>query len=327
MKKAGFVIAETVLSLVLAASVASVAFLAIDLKTNQFHLDKYNPFASQNSEASEKPKAESSAPKSSKPEESSKKSSQTSREESSKTEESSQQSKEESSKPEHVETIKLVSEPQDLKSNPKELEDALKAYGFSLGTAISGNRVIFIDTNGTDDIAKAKLYCYEKSTETGFWWNVAGDGKPLSTDVYIGEKGSNFMPEYDSKVTPGGILPLGSGFYIDDKPNTEYDMFKITEDTYWITDPNSEYYNQKVEGTENKDWSSADHMITSSDSYRYGLVIEYNTVRTEAKYSSAIFMQCGGTPTEGSIAVPENVMKTILEWFDKDTSATIFISV
>ena len=104
-------------------------------------------------------------------------------------------------------------------------------------------------------------------------------------------------------------------------------MFEITEDTYWVTDPESAYYNQKVEGTEGKDWSSADHMITSEKSYKYGLVINYNTNYPNTSKTSAIFMQCGSASTEGSIAIPDYVMKTILEWIDSDSRVNVFITV
>ena len=44
MKKPAFIITETICSVILAASVAAVAVLAVDLNTDQFHLDRFNPF-------------------------------------------------------------------------------------------------------------------------------------------------------------------------------------------------------------------------------------------------------------------------------------------
>ena len=49
MKKPGFIITETIFSLVLAASVAAVAVLAVDLKTDRFHIDRFNPFSQSDS--------------------------------------------------------------------------------------------------------------------------------------------------------------------------------------------------------------------------------------------------------------------------------------
>ncbi len=359
MKKPGFVITETLFSLVLAASVAAVAVLAIDLKTNQFHIDEFNPFVQESSakqssgsdkekdkadnnktsqsslkeiskeQSSAESKTESSAAENSKEETSEQESSkeenskkESSKEESSKTE----SSKEESSKTDD-DTIKLVSEPDDLKKQPEELVDMLGNYGYSLEGNFDGNKIIFVDTLSTDDKSKALVYCYQKSESTGYWWNVVGNGKAMTDKAYIGENGSAYDTAPDSKVTPAGIYLVGSGFYIKDKPDTSYELFEITDDTYWVTDPESKYYNQLVEGTDDKDWSSADHMITSEKSYKYGLVINYNTSSPDSKKASAIFMHCGSSATEGSIAVPENVMKTILEWLDDDSVVSIFINL
>ena len=122
-----------------------------------------------------------------------------------------------------------------------------------------------------------------------------------------------------------GFYSVGDGFYIDDKPDTTYPMFQITDKTYWVDDPKSKFYNKKVEGTDKKDWTSADHMISSADAYKYGLVIEFNTSSPDPKMASSIFMHCGNSVTEGCIAMPENIMKAILEWLDKDSNVYTLI--
>ena len=115
----------------------------------------------------------------------------------------------------------------------------------------------------------------------------------------------------DSKKTPSGVWTLGEGFYIGEKPDTDYPMFAITENTYWVTDEKSKFFNKKVEGTDKKDWNKADHMIASEQSYKYGIVVNYNTDEPVTGKGSAVFIHCGDKPTEGCIAVPEDVMKTI----------------
>lgn len=301
MKKPAFVIVETILSLCLVASVGAAGVLAYDIKTNELGLDKLNPFAV--SESSDKTKEESSK-------ETTKKESKPEQKESSVSEESK------------VETIKLREEPKGLKNQPAELEDMLDDYGYSIKNSITGDHFIAVDVNRSS----ATVYCYEKN-QNGVWWNVVGDKKPITTEGFVGENGTAFEISEGSKTTPGGIYYLGDGFYTGEKPDTTYSMFKITEDTYWVTDPGSKFYNQKVEGTENKDWSSAEHMITNKDSYKYGIVVNYNVYDTKPDAGSAIFMHCGNTPTAGCIVVPENVMKTILEWLDGDSTASIFITV
>ena len=340
MKKPGLIITETIFSLILAASVAAVTVLAIDIKTNQFGLDKFNPFAGQSSSSSENDtdkgssekqedkkvsepvseKASSEEPVSSKPE-----ASEPSEEEISKPEESSEEASQQSES--DTKTIKLVAEPENLKSQPKELVDTMKKYGYTLDNIISGDRIILVDTNSTGERTRALVYCYQKSSKSNYWWNVAGEGKALTDKAFIGENGSDYDVAPGSKKTPGGIMSVGEGFYIKNKPNTDYPMFEITDNTYWVTDPSSKYYNQKVEGTEKKDWSSAEHMITSEKSYKYGLVVNYNTPSADSSKGCAIFLHCGSDATEGCIALPDEVMKTILEWLDKDSSVSIFITV
>ncbi len=346
MKKPGFIITETIFSLVLAASVAAVTVLAVDLKTNQFGLDRFNPFIQSSSSESEgeNTEKEKKSPASDSGETSVKEQSEAeSADTQSKTAEVSQEQTEESlqessdgqsvdesisessADEEDGGVVKLREEPKDLKSDAPEMTELLTTYGYTRDY-INGYKFILVDATAGDDKSKAVLYCYEKS-DTGYWWNIIGDGKPISREVYIGSEGSDFEPAYDSKITPGGVLPLGEGFYIGEKPDTDYPMFEITEDTYWVTDPESKYYNQKVEGVEDKDWSTADHMITSDKSYKYGIVVGYNVDDPDSGLASAIFMQCGSSVTEGSIAVPEETMKTILEWLDGSNTATIFITV
>lgn len=347
MKKPGLIITETIFSLVLAASVAAVAVLAVDLKTNRFHLDRFNPFAGESSVSEEKGKDadqskknqneekreqsltesspdEASAVEVSADESSTKENSQPEASD----ETSGENSREESGTENHSQTIKLLAEPKNLKSQPKELDEMLKKHGYGFDNSIDGNRIIMIDTTAVEgEKTKAYVYCYQKSETSQYWWNVVGDNKPITQEAYIGENGSYFEPKRDSKITPGGIYQAGQGFYIGTKPSTTYSLFEITDKTYWVTDPKSKFYNQKVEGTDKKDWETADHMITSEKSYQYGLVIQYNTQNPNKDLAAAIFLHCGSAATEGSVAVPENVMKTILEWLNEDSRVTVFITI
>lgn len=333
MKKRGFIITETIFSLVLAASITAVAVLAVDLNTDQFQLDRFNPFRQESSaveDGKDNGKQSSAGESESKPEQKENSNSESLKESSEETsnEESEKEASgnEESSSEGEAKDLKLRTQPETLDSQPEELTAQMAAYGFDIDTQLLGDRLIMLDTVNSGAKDKAIMYCFQKS-ENGIWWNIVGDGQPITNEAYIGENGSGFMPERDSKVTPGGILYAGAGFYINDKPDTTYDMFHITEDTYWVTDPDSKYYNQRVEGTENKDWTKADHMITSEKPYKYGLVVNYNTFDPDSSLASAIFIHCGNAPTEGSVAVPENVMKTILEWCDDKSTVNIFINI
>lgn len=306
MKKPGLIITEMIFSVILAASVAAVAVLAIDIKTDKFGIDKFDPFVpsayeSEKNKDNEK-EQESSAEESSEPE-----------------------SSVEEKKDDGIKTAELVSQPEKLDAQPKELIEKLEHNNFMFED-IQGDKLILIDTNGTDHITKARVYCYQKA-ENGKWWNVAGDGKALSENAFIGEEGSYFNVEAGSKKTPGGIMTAGEGFYTEFKPDTTYPVFEITDDTYWVTDPESKFYNQKVEGEEEKDWKTADRMADSKELYKYGLVINYNTENPDKTKGAGIFLHCGSKATSGSVAVPDSIMKTILQWIDKDSKVSVYITV
>lgn len=320
MKKPGFILTEVIFSLVLAASVASVGLLVYDLNTDQLHIDRFNPFTQQSAATEETSKTEVSAKK----QEPSAASQASVSADDKKTE--SKAESQPAAESSDTAVIKLVSEPKELSEQPQDLVDALGVYGYTLEGFVAGDHLIMVDTTSSENRTKAKLYCYQQNDD-GYWWNIAGDKQPLCTEVYIGENGSDFEPAYDSKITPGGLFSAGQGFYLNDKPDTTYPLFPITEDTYWVTDPESRFYNQHIEGTEDKDWSQADHMVTSEKSYQYGLVVNYNTEEPDTAQAAAVFIRCGNTPTEGSVAVPEDIMKLLLEWLDEDSSVTIFINV
>ena len=307
MKKSSFIITETILAAVLALSVAVVGVFASDIVNGGKKIESV--------------KSESSVQESKKPESTAQQSTEESQvKETSEKDEPSAEENSEESKPSASQKLQLTP-PENLSSQPEELTKYISDYGYSYDN-MNFDHLIVVDT----DDSKGTVYCYQKA-DSGYWWNIAGDGKPITDKCYIGENGADFVITETSKKTPLGFYQLGEGFYIDDKPSTSYPMFKITDDTYWVDDPKSKYYNQKVEGTAKKDWSSAEHMISETDAYKYGIVINYNTDPVVANAGSAVFMHCMNTPTSGCVGVPEDIMKTILEWLDKDSNAFIFITI
>ena len=132
----------------------------------------------------------------------------------------------------------------------------------------------------------------------------------LSVSGYVGETGvTDNMSEY-IRATPRGFFPVMDAFYTVSKPQTGLNTFMITEDTYWVDDPDSDFYNQHVEGTQYQDWSSAEHMIDYS-AYEYGFVIGYNLSCVKGA-GSAIFFHIGGNPTAGCVATSYNAVLAYL---------------
>ena len=305
MKKSTFVVTEVILSVILAASVGAAAVLALDIKSGGNILPKEwfandKPQTSQTSEKSTPQESSTAAAEISAPEESS-----TAEEET----------------PEPTNTGWKLTAPSDLSGQPTELTTYLSDFGYTYDTLDTDHFILVATTS----LSSANIYCYQRS-ESGYWWNIAGDGKAVTDKGYIGDNGADFEVAPGSDKTPLGIYSLGSGFYCGGKPQTDYPLYAITENTLLVDDPESGYYNQFVEGTEEKDWESAVKMADDKKSYRYGLVVNYNTSSPDSEYAAGIFMCCGDKSTHGSIVVPEKVMQGILEWLSEDSNPYIFVT-
>lgn len=175
-------------------------------------------------------------------------------------------------------------------------------------------QLITVQSQGTG----AYISFYQKNVN-GLWENIGPDAYG-----YVGSNGAAVKAYEGDRVTPVGLYRIGSAFYTGSAPQTGLDTFGITADTYWVDDPNSRFYNQRVEGTGEMDWSSAEHMIEYSN-YRYGFVIEYNTQNIVPGIGSAIFFHCGSNPTAGCIAASEDTVLSYLSKLDAALSPYILI--
>lgn len=199
-------------------------------------------------------------------------------------------------------------------SQPEELSSAAQSVGFNLND-LTAQQIILVRSNGSS----AEISMYEKNGN-GQWIDIG-----LSYDGYVGKNGVDIKSMEGDNKTPFGIFPIGDMFYIDTMPASGLNSFQITNDTYWVDDPNSVYYNQRVEGTGSKDWNSAEHMISYYASYKYGFVIDYNVDPIVPGKGSAIFFHVGSAPTAGCIAVSEEAMLSYLQALDKDKKPYILI--
>ena len=146
-----------------------------------------------------------------------------------------------------------------------------------------------------------------------------------SCSGFVGRNGASDNKREGDGKTPAGLFGVSDAFYMYDAPETGLDMFEITRDTYWVDDPDSRYYNTRVEGTENKDWDSAEHMIDYNPAYLYGFVIDYNP---EAVYNmgSAIFFHVStGGGTAGCVSTGQHYVLQYLALLDKNCNPQILI--
>lgn len=178
------------------------------------------------------------------------------------------------------------------------------------------NQLIVVDTNGT----AADVSLFNKDANGNWTEDIC------NAEGCIGKKGITSNKTEGDGCTPMGLYSIGEAFYQNDPPpHTRLSVFKITNATYWVNDPASMFYNQKVTGTSQKDWNQAEHMADYPESYKYGFVINYNTNPVIANAGSAIFMHCGNQPTSGCISVGEDDLLDILSMLDADANPHILI--
>ncbi len=196
---------------------------------------------------------------------------------------------------------------------PSELSALLEQSGHSAESLQGSGQLIVVNSSGTS----AEISFYEKGAEG---WKRDDS---LTCGGYVGVEGTvDYMSE-QVNGTPKGLYSIGSAFYQDSAPETGLDSFAITDDTYWVDDPDSEYYNQKVVGAENRDWNSAERM-SEIPSYRYGFVINYN-MPAEYNKGSAIFFHTGYSPTQGCVAASEDMVLAYLGKLSAAQSPRILI--
>lgn len=168
------------------------------------------------------------------------------------------------------------------------------------------SQLITVESSGN----KASIRLF--TCEDGLWQ----EQPDMVCSGFLGRNGSTSNKQEGDGCTPQGFYSIGSGFYIKNAPQTGLDLFQVTKDTYWVDDPSSQFYNQRVEGTENKDWKSAEHMIDYYSEYLYGFVVDYN-LAAEKGAGSAIFFHVNDNPTAGCIATSEKMVLAYMAKLDK----------
>ncbi len=245
---------------------------------------------------------------------------ESSKTESAETEESSDSEAAEESEDSSENEEEKSSEPEESNENSEKLTAILSEAGYGMDDVADCGQLVVVHSSGIT--AEVSLYA---KNESGVWENVG-----LDTSGYVGSEGVTDSPSEGYSGTPKGLYGIGEAFYIDSRPQTGLNTFAVTENTYWVDDPGSKFYNQRVEGTEEQDWNSAEHMIDYPSSYRYGFVIEYNTANSPtgiiAGKGSAFFFHCStGGATAGCVAVSEDMVLAYLSRLDGSESPKILI--
>lgn len=156
--------------------------------------------------------------------------------------------------------------------------------------------------------SKATLSIHEK--RNGAWKEL------YACTAYVGKNGIGKTKEGD-KRTPTGTFNLTTPFGIKADPGANQPYTQVTKYHYWCGTSGSEYYNQLIDTrvTDRARTSADEYLISYVPQYNYCMFIDYNA-SGEAEKGSCIFLHCTGSSksTGGCVAVPESVMKKIVQW-------------
>jgi L,D-peptidoglycan transpeptidase YkuD (ErfK/YbiS/YcfS/YnhG family) len=117
-------------------------------------------------------------------------------------------------------------------------------------------------------------------------------------------------------ITPVGSFKFTKCFGTAENPGTKLNYTKINEYHYWISDSNSDRYNQFVDIREYDKFNKevGEHLIEYQDAYEYAMNINYNE-KGEPGKGSAIFLHCmtKTSYTGGCVAIPRKKMIEVLK--------------
>ena len=206
--------------------------------------------------------------------------------------------------------------PQEAAPEQPEAFVQLLAEGGYAPEDLSGEQLIIVKSSGNN----ALVFTYEKG-EDGVW-------SPLVENL-AGHTGRNGVRGEEKRegdlCTPAGLFPLVGAFGVEPDPGCHMYYRQATADSYWVDDPDSIYYNRWREGTENKDWNSAEHLVDYPQQYAYAVIIGYNMAPMVPGKGCAIFFHCGTGPTAGCVSVPREDLLSILLWLEEEKSPEIVI--
>lgn len=173
------------------------------------------------------------------------------------------------------------------------------------------------------DKTTATVSMHERD-ENGEWKQI------LSTPAFVGKNGLCLDSDHAEGCgqTPIGVYRFNKAFGIADDPGCKMDYIKVTDDTYWSGDfREGMRYNEMVDIKDfpDLDMENSEHIVDYEYQYQYCLNISFNEDGTAGR-GSAIFLHCLGPVkpyTGGCVALPENIMKMVMQRVDEDCVVVI----
>ena len=152
----------------------------------------------------------------------------------------------------------------------------------------------------------------------------------LSTPGFVGLKGLCLDEDHKEGCaqTPIGTYHFNKAFGIADDPGCQITYVKVTDDTWWSGDDREGmHYNEMVDIKDFPDLvkDNSEHIMDYEYQYQYCLNISFNEEGTPGR-GSAIFLHCFGPLkpyTGGCVALPENIMKLVMQRVTEDCVVVI----
>ena len=182
-------------------------------------------------------------------------------------------------------------------------------------------RQLFVVAGMGMELTTATISLHQRD-ENGNWKQL------LSTPGFVGKNGLCLDEDHREGCgqTPIGVYRFNKAFGIAPDPGCAIPYIQVDEDTYWSGDP-GEHYNEMVDIKDypNLLMDDSEHIVDYEYQYQYCLNISFNEAGTPGR-GSAIFLHCMGPLkpyTGGCVAVPENIMKLILQQVQPDCVVVI----
>ena len=178
------------------------------------------------------------------------------------------------------------------------------------------SQAIYIKTSGTE----ATLYLF--NYENGDWV------EQMETDAVIGINGVTDYKEEGDKCTPLGAFEISFVFGLS-KPETNMPFKKVKENTVWIDDSNSAYYNTwQSAALQDKDWISSEALYSRFSKKKSNYCIGFNfngdcVSKNNAEYGKGSVIFIDGviseknlTPGYGDTKISAKAMNILLNLLD-----------
>ncbi len=221
--------------------------------------------------------------------------------------------------------------PPDAKCNPRELLDKWMAVEGLTPEDLDARdcRQLVLAVCGAGDSRRGLVFCWEANDRGE--WTLREDLSALP--AWFGARGITHGRRQGTYTSPAGLWGLTLAFGTGEAlPGTKMPWRAVTEDSFWICDNDSLYYNTWQERgdpalLDTWDEDDGEHLIDFGDSYRYAVATDFNTPPyARRRVGAAIFLHCDVKPTAGCVGLAEEDMIAVLRWLDPGEGPCILIT-